>query len=615
MGLYLIAGTPGQSKEAAARKIAKFLTNRGITVGTPASVEEELLEIFPEYKNRDSLQEPRVALIGERAQDEIKARWAKAYNQAVEKATAGNPAVAIVVLCFEYYRYETYEFYSPVDCHAVQRSKPKSALTLIDDVFDIYYRLSQTGQVFDIQLLVERSFPKTREKSRDLRRLYKDALGLAIGSLLRVLTWREKEIECAANIARTIGCEHTVLATKHPVETGARLLLGSTTVDFDKLGISYPVYVSHPISRPRRDRYSQGEWPPFVDDLDGVVARLSEQTPGNCHIVPVMPTAIDEFRILDDGTYLHPCLTSRWRLREGELLFSLPKPPTGVKEFESYDDYESWGMRLIFDPPVDSSKRRVGLPLSDPEVSGMLRNFRESIRLQMAGRDHLLVRQCPGFFLYRPLYGDFGFSGGVTIEIHTFDQIRKYSSAVQGSRRRLVAFIHDENDATGSFSKNDHDGQFPQSVHQASAALNQVASGLVEDSDHKTRRPYSPKDETVAKALKTFGDPQQVAKAIHDEMFPPEKLGNIGGEQPLQWQETEGPLKKTIETERVKALSSDISQKVSYSFAEDEPIWESTTEEGKPDTYVDVVQDLDNKSDRRDAAAIRTRDFFANNAK
>ncbi len=43
MGLYLLAGTPGQSKGAAAEKIAKFLRRKGISVGKPANVEDKLL--------------------------------------------------------------------------------------------------------------------------------------------------------------------------------------------------------------------------------------------------------------------------------------------------------------------------------------------------------------------------------------------------------------------------------------------------------------------------------------------------------------------------------------------------------------------------------------------
>ena len=123
MALLLLGGIPGQAKTAAAVKIASSLKESGVSVGQPANVEEELLELFPEYKGASTLlKDPLVSLIGERAQDEIRDKWPEAYARAVEKATAGKPDVAIVTLCFEYYRYETYEFYSPVNSKAVKDS-------------------------------------------------------------------------------------------------------------------------------------------------------------------------------------------------------------------------------------------------------------------------------------------------------------------------------------------------------------------------------------------------------------------------------------------------------------------------------------------------------------
>ncbi|MCK4625999.1 MAG: hypothetical protein KAV00_11855 [Phycisphaerae bacterium] len=616
MGLYLLNGAPGQKKGGAARKIAAFLRKLGIEVEI-ADVEEELLDLFPKYKDTGtSNKDPLVSLIGERSQAEIKDRWSDAYKNAVTKATASNPEVAIVVSCLEYYCNETYEFYSPVNCNTIKESKLRCALTLIDDIHEVYYRLSQPGQVFGIQELVERTFPpgsSGRPDSNDLRQLYKDSLGVAVGSLLRVLVWREKEIQCGANLCRTVDCEHSVLAIKHPVSTGARMLLGSTSSEFEQLGITYPIYISHPISRPRRERLSQGVWPPFVDDLDAVVACLSSEPVEKCHIVPIMPTAIDEFRILDDGTYLHPCLTPRWPIHKcDELLYSRPEAPEKDRAFADDEDYEARGLSTIFDPPINSSGRRIGLPLSDPEVSGILRTLKESIRLQMAGRDHLLVRQCPGFFLYRSLYDEFEFSGGVASEINTFDKTREYAPSLPGGKKRRVVFIHDKKDAVGLFTQKE-DGNFPDAVHQAKAALQSETYSLAQNSDPKRKSPSVLSDKTVAEAFQGMGDPEEVAKLIHDEMSPPVKEGNIGVEpQSLNWDATKSILKQIVERERVKAFSSDISQKVCYTYSQDKVEWPwPVTTDDSPDTHVDVVEGLDNTPSRRDAAAIRAKEFFA----
>jgi hypothetical protein len=622
MRLYLLTGTPGQSKGYAAEKIANWLREKGLKVGV-GDVEQELASLkFTNFKpppNKD----PLVSLIGERAQDEIKRRWTEAYEKAIEKASAGDPDIVIIVACLEYYRYETYEFYSPINFAALQKTPPIAILTLIEDIYEIYYRLSQPGQVFDIQELVERTFPPSdrRPESKDLRRLYKDSLSVAIGSLLRVLVWREKEIACGANVAGMVGCGHSVLAVKHPVETGARLLLGSTSVDFDNVGPTYQVYVSHPISRSRRDRLSQGAWPIFVQNLEHVVTSLAADKVDGQQVLPIMPTAIDEYRLFDDGTYLHPFLTPRWPIQSGhELLYSQPSAPEPIRPFSGYEDYESRGIASIFDPPLDSTGRRVGLPLSDPEVSGVLRTLKESIRLQMAGRDHLLVRQCPGFFLYRPLYGEFEFSGGVTSEIHTFHGIREH---VPLKAPRQLVFIHDLVDVQGLF-KADKDGKYPDTVRQAQSAVYNTAYKYLKGNTTKTKNPKHPSEEKVAVALQCPGDLVDVTRKIHDEMFQSGAEGSIGAELPVIWEQTGDHLVKAVEREQIKALCSDIANKMVYSYSKEKVLATRTAEKDDPadkspdsadtlpiDTYVDVVEGLDSSGERRKNAATRATNFFA----
>ena len=613
MALYLLTGTPGQSKGNSAQKIASFLRRRGVSVGI-GDVEEELLGLFPRHRKSDSKEDPLVGLIGRNSKIEIKDKWPQAYTNAVGKAQKGKPDVAIVVACLEYYRNGTYEYYSPVDCGSVKQTEPVSVLTLIDDVYEMYFRLSQRGQVFDIQALQQRSFPPGRDP-KDLRRLYKDALGLVIGSLLRVLVWREKEIACAANLCRTANCQHAVLAAKHPIETGARLLLGKTSEKLAKLGETYSVYVSHPISRPRRDRLRTEDWPSFVKHLDSVVASLSEMPEGERHITPIMPTAIDEYRILDDGTFLHPSLTPRWPLPDVPLLYTQPKAIKGVPPFKNYEDYERRGLSSIFDPPIDSSGRRVGLPLSDAEVSGLLRALKESIRLQMAGRDHLLVGQCPGLFLYRPLYGEFGFSSGVGAELNTFFQLRDYAKGVPGSIDRKVGFIHDNQDAAGLFSPKRNEKSQKEEYHKSVAiealALQGLAVKIVKRFRGKPKPPKPPGDAAVASALQTSGDPEEAMKVIYDQMFEPVEEGSIGVDHPPpSWEETRDDLKKEMRKLKAASLASDMSEKIRYTFSGDAVQYQHGPPAGEEDTYVDVVIGLDATPERRTQAAVRARTFF-----
>ena len=77
--------------------------------------------------------------------------------------------------------------------------------------------------------------------------------------------------------------------------------------------------------------------------------------------------------------------------------------------------------------------------VGDAVISGMLRTLESLITLQMANRDHLLVRQCPGLLLYRPLSPQKpGFTGGVRAEIRDQNLLRKFEDPRQTFARPMV---------------------------------------------------------------------------------------------------------------------------------------------------------------------------------
>jgi len=499
-----------------------------------------------------------------------------------------------------YYRKETFEFYTPVDAATLgETSQFASVLTVIDDIYDAYYRLSQPKQVFDIQKEVSR-LDKADRKPNQLRGLYKNALNATIDSLLRVLTWREKEIETAAIFSRALGAEHNVLATKHPVSVGARMLLGRSTVSLG-LGESYPVYISHPISRPRQENLETGQWPSFVDELDGVVAQLHGSPEKEaCHVLPVMPTAIDEFRLLSDGVHLVPRLKPRWPLPEGKLLYSLPL------DFISLETFESQRISEIFNPPIDDNGRRVGMPLADDEISGMLRTLEIAVRLHMANRDHLLVRQCPGFFLYRPTYGKHKFSGGVTMEVSNFEEILTH---VTRDKRR-IAFVHSAADGKLLFDKSqDHVDVAGGDIYKAIDKANRDAGKSVTISHPQ------PKD--VTDILKTFEEPSDQAMGeMLKQMYKNSANGSIGAKTPLDLNDVRGSLCSTVHRQRVAFLTSAmLNDPWRYTYHDSGGVercqQQSDGEAAPQNIYVDVVESLERNSDRRDAAIDRANAFFS----
>ena len=614
MKLYLLTGTPGQAKSEIAKKIAAFLTNKNITVGV-GDVEKELIKLFRDTVGQPAVQRrhPLVNLIGKNPPDEIKDKWPEAYRNAVKEAKSTNPQVAIVVARLEYYRFETYEFYSPVDLEEMRKEPPENILTLIDDIYDVYYRLSRAGQVFDIRRLRDLAFPPSESTSRDsknLRKLYKDSFNLVLGSLLRILVWREKEISAGANLAGALGCRHQILAIKHPVETGVRLLLGDSSKGLGGLGKSYPVYISHPISRARREKSWQDTWPTFVEDLDEVVTALRNANGGDSHVVPIMPTAIDEFRLLDDGTYLQPHLTRRWKLGEGEYLYCRPEAPEGMKGFDNHQDYETRGLSKIFDPPIDSSGRCVGLPLPDAELSGMLRLLRESIRLQLSGRDHLLVRQCPGLFLYRPLYAKHEFSSGVSAEMITFRKTRGYETSGNGTTTRRIALIHDCTDVEGFFGKKEN-GDFRDTVTAASHAIVELVTKLTREA-HAVEPALEPQPNDVAAALKIHGDPLTEIQKLYDKMSGTGSSGTLGVSEPVEWDRISNDLTNTIMAKKLTALAGDVDERLLYKYYQgNNLVFEHrNSSQGTADSYVEIVENI-NRAEIRKQPAERVKRFFA----
>ncbi len=595
--LLLLTGTPGQAKVDIARKICTLLKRHGIRAPF-ASVEDELPSVVQDDStDPKSPSNARLAnLIGQEPQAKIRSLWPRALQKAATKADS-RADISIVCCSLSYYRSETYEFYSPFDIKSLKQLRPRGILTLIDDTYDVYHRLSQEGEVFHFQELLALSDPPVR---RGTRALYRHAINLSIQNLLRVLVWREKEIDAAAVLGRALSVPAHVIAVKHPIESAVRLLLCEASVPIKGLTGGFPVYISHPISRPRSYMAAKGTWPGYVRNLNTMVESLRTSTRGRS-LIPIMPTAIDEYRLLKLDDRIQPRLTPRWPLPDCELLYCRPSLPGGG-EYMSHDDFEARALSTIFDPPVNEDGRRLGMPLSDSDVSGMLSTLNQAVRLQKAGRDHLLVRQCPGFFLFRPVF-DGEFTSGVLSELHTYDQIRKWENQQKGSSQRRIAFLHDEQDVVAYFEKPQGPiGNAKSGVYQAAAELAQRRG--------KTRYPNQP-GEATARALREPSEVSGHAEAVYDELFPKLPGGSIGTEEPIPFEDVSPVLTGAIAHERSAALASFLDGKYEYVFSKNSvqqgPISDSPGL--KPDTYIEVVAGID-VDKRMDAAGQRVREFF-----
>ncbi|AGB26269.1 hypothetical protein Mycsm_06110 [Mycobacterium sp. JS623] len=163
---------------------------------------------------------------------------------------------------------------------------PDVVVNLIDDIYDIYYRLSGVGQIF---------YPY-------------DALALSdeIRTLQRLLDWRLVEFRSTKALATAVSgdtrCPVYLVSVKHPLATLVKLIEGDHRC----------VYLSHPISEVRR----KGVAP--EDATLNAVQRVSSLL--RREFVLFEPTTIDEYRFriedeADDDVPASPSrasLTRRW---------------------------------------------------------------------------------------------------------------------------------------------------------------------------------------------------------------------------------------------------------------------------------------------------------------
>lgn len=344
------------------------------------------------------------------------------------------------------------EFYSPFNVNLfvekegeVIISKPSHLLLLIDDIYDMYLRLTDKDQLFDTQERKDRYLERIWDEVEDKKgpqnfppNLHSSLiLEWKLCVLTNLLSWRHSEILMAENLARQLDAKFLLWGVKQPTKIAAAWLRKSYST----------LYFSHPISRPRRQKIEAGSWPPIVSQFNELQDKLFER-----NLVGVMPTAIDEYRIArnrEEGTFLKrrfPVLGERWPLPAkniDSLLYSTPKNSADMHHKD-----------LLTNEDTDSASE-----VADREdVSTQLRALESQIMFQIASRDHLLVSSTNGLLVFRPFYLKGGFSGGVKAEIEHWTILTR-SEPNEPNRRaekrekeegigpnRQAAFIHFDDD-------------------------------------------------------------------------------------------------------------------------------------------------------------------------
>lgn len=328
--------------------------------------------------------------------------WIEAFNkilEEVEMELKERPNANIFIIMHSvFFHKKTQEYLSIVNLDLLKKFSPDKIITLIDDICDIRRRLSSDEN----DIFFERSESSTPSDER---------MEIAF-QLRRVLDWRSKEIMMSRFIAKELKIVNNVFAMKHPWDTLYNLALKDKPT----------VYLSHPISEPRRlEMNSQvGEYNKIKNEISQISDSLCES------FTTFLPTTIDEFRInkfMDKiPNEYYTSLGTRWDKEKyidpKEMLYS-------VSGFN--DEDALW---------KSSTERTMDL-----EFNYIIKSLNDMISSQVTSRDYMLVEQSRVLVVYRPLYNG-NASGGVQEENSYYEDGLRALEIVSGKHENLLRFVY-----------------------------------------------------------------------------------------------------------------------------------------------------------------------------
>lgn len=352
------------------------------------------------------------------------------------------------------------DFYSAVDAEILRgttrsldgqeaRLQPERVIVLIDDLYDMYARLTQADCVLSIEAIQDAIEGLAKDRKVDPKSLrHQDLTQLTqaeeLWRCLLCLRWRHMEMITTEILAVRLGVTANRMIL-WPVKQSLEPLLSWLRGDNQLF-----VYVSHPISGPRdeyrgeRKKSPSAVWPRFTtDEMNALPALLSD-----AGVSVVMPTGIDEYRLGRDGVRYTGLLEPRWPLPAGlnQTLYVEPELTDFLSANGTPPDYDSFFNPRYWDLTASSMvpfvRDRAVLFRDDTEllesgISVPLEMISNELKAEISARDFFEVYHSDGVLVYRPFYGGRAkFSRGVEAEVHLWEDLVRV-----GDTRRL-AIVH-----------------------------------------------------------------------------------------------------------------------------------------------------------------------------
>jgi len=357
--------------------------------------------------------------------------WEEATTNALHQLSRSTENLKILSCHMLYFCGKREEYYSPINPSNLKNSRytPSHILLLIDDVYDMYLRLAREGALFD---------PKTRipalkgrikeEEGVDLNKLNADRLKSIcsewqLGVMANLLYWRNLEIIIAEQLALQFRSNFLVWGTKQLTDVPILWMQSESPVT---------IYLSHPISRPRRMHRKTGRWPEVVSRFNGLQSGLLQYD-----VSCVMPSAIDEYRIKrserrNNTKRRIPFLETRWPLPGdiNSILYSFPSPLRSA-DHRKILSYKKWNFKRKEFVSVSSCSTE-----TSEAIDAYLRGFERHVEHQVSSRDHMFVSWTDGILVFRPLFSDPVWSSGVRAEI------KHWALIARSDVKKRILFVH-----------------------------------------------------------------------------------------------------------------------------------------------------------------------------
>lgn len=336
--------------------------------------------------------------------------WRESFEELMKNVDDGEDSDVFLSMHMCFWHQQSRQFVPLVDENLIlQRFRPRMVITLLDDVEDVHSRLRAPGQVFS---------------EYDYHGF--SGFAQACANLSLLVAWRTSETAFSESFAQRNEIPHRLLAVKHPAQT-LNSLVAQPTREL--------VYISHPISEPRRRLHDDAGEQGFRDFCDRL-ERLSNDLRSETTLFE--PTTIDEFRFKNfqvpdrkggrQTVYL-PTLNRRWPLPPGGVRLLYAPPADDANPVDPHGQFDAAKISQF-----EAAKKIVSSVsgMSDDELTKAEAELREladidksthligalvgEIERQVAARDLTLVEQSDHLVVIRPLYNG-NSSRGVLAEI------------------------------------------------------------------------------------------------------------------------------------------------------------------------------------------------------